>query len=377
MLEKQELKYWLAWNKVKEIGPIRFSNLRKSFSSLEEAWKSTNKAKSIHRILHIGQATWEKIEFEKQRIDPDSELLLLEKMKVNVITIEEDDYPDLLKNIYDPPPILYYKGNFREIIDNSKSIAVVGSRKATYYGRKIAHEIALELASRGYVIISGLARGIDTNAHLGALEAGRETVAVLGCGVDCIYPAENISIADRIIKNGAIITEFPIYRKPEKNNFPRRNRIISGLSTGTLVVEAAQKSGALITADYALEQGREVFAIPGSIHSFLSTGCHALIKQGAKLVNSYRDIIEELETKNIFYNDNENRDSIKKDKRIDTDNLNANEKHFLEYISTDPLHIDELTNLTELSPAQVNETLLSLELKNIIREVEGKRYIRI
>jgi DNA processing protein len=374
MLEKQELKYWLAWNRVKEIGPIRFSNLMNSFSSLEEAWNN-NRKKDISKILQVGPNIWEKIESQKQSINPDSELSLLEKMKVNVITIKEDDYPVLLKNIYDPPPIIYYRGNFLDMVNNKKTLAVVGSRKATYYGRKIARDISLELASRGYTIISGLARGIDTKAHLGALEAGGKTVAVLGCGIDRIYPAENISIANKIIKNGAIITEFPVYTKPEKNNFPRRNRIISGLSMGTLVVEAAEKSGALITSDYSLDQGREVFAIPGSIHSFLSKGCHDLIKQGAKLVNSYQDIIEELETKDIYNKSSEN--CNKKDENINIEDLNEYEKHFLNYISADPLHIDEIANLTELSPAQVNETLLSLELKNIIREVEGKRYIRI
>jgi DNA processing protein len=374
MLKKQELKYWLAWNKVKEIGPIRFSNLEKSFSSLEEAWNNSRK-KDISKILHIGQNTWRKIETQKQNINPDRELLLLEKMKVNVITIKDDDYPVLLKNIYDPPPIIYYQGNFLDMVNNKKTLAIVGSRKASYYGRKIARDISLELASRGYTIISGLARGIDTNAHLGALEAGGKTVAVLGCGIDRIYPAENVSIANKIMKNGAIITEFPIYTKPEKSNFPRRNRIISGLSMGTLVVEATEKSGALITADYSLDQGREVFAIPGSIHSFLSKGCHDLIKQGAKLVNSYHDIIEELEIEDIYNKSSEN--SKKKDENINIDDLNEHEKVFLQYISTDPLHIDEIADLTELSMAQLNETLLSLELKNLIREVEGKRYIRI
>ena len=375
MLEKQELKYWLAWNKVSEIGPIRFSYLRKSFPSLEEAWNDSSQEKDISKILHIGYSTWGKIKSEKQKIDPDKEISLLEKMGINVVTIEEDKYPDLLKNIYDPPPIIYYRGDFLEIVNNSKTIAIVGSRKATYYGRKIAREIALELTSCGYVVISGLARGIDTNAHLGALEAGGKTVAVLGCGIDRVYPAENISIANRIIKSGAIISEFPLYTKPEKNNFPRRNRIISGLSIGTLVVEAEQKSGALITADYALDQGREVFAIPGSIHSSLSKGCHYLIKQGAKLVNSYHDITEELEIEDNINRNHQN--CLKKEQNIDTGNLNEYEKFFLEYISADPLHIDEIADLTKLSLAQVNETLLSLELKNLIREVEGKRYIRI
>jgi DNA processing protein len=374
MIETQELKYWLAWNKVKEIGPIRFSNLMKSFSSLEEAWHNSTNKKNIMKILHVGQDTWERIELEKQKIDPDNELLLLEKMKVNVVTIKEDTYPVLLKNIYDPPPVIYYRGDFVEIMRRKKGIAIVGSRKATYYGRKVAREISLELASRGYIIISGLARGIDTNAHLGALEVGKETIAVLGCGIDRIYPAENRSLAYRIIKDGAIISEFPIYTKPEKSNFPRRNRIISGLTLGTLVVEAANRSGALITTDFALDQGREVFAIPGSIHSFLSMGCHDLIKQGAKLVNNFQDIIEELEEKSDSV---EEKDAIGEKDKILTEDLTDFEKNFLKYISIEPLHIDEITDLTQLPPAKVNETLLSLELKNIIREIEGKRYIRI
>ncbi len=374
MIENQELKYWLAWNKVKEIGPIRFSNLMKSFSTLEEAWNHSSNKKNIMKILHVGQDTWKRIELEKQKIDPDNELLLLEKMKVNVVTIKEDTYPALLKSIYDPPPVIYYRGNFVEIMRRKKGIAIVGSRKATYYGRKVAREIALELASRGYIIISGLARGIDTNAHLGALEVGRETIAVLGCGIDRVYPAENRSLAHRIIENGAIISEFPIYTKPEKSNFPRRNRIISGLTLGTLVVEAANKSGALITTDFALDQGREVFAIPGSIHSFLSIGCHDLIKQGAKLVNNFQDIIEELEEKSDSI---EEKDTIEKEDKIFTEDLSDFEKNFLKYISIEPLHIDEITDLTQLPPAKVNEALLSLELKNIIREIEGKRYIRI
>ena len=374
MIENQELKYWLAWNKVKEIGPIRFSNLMKSFSTLEEAWNHSSNKKNIMKILHVGQDTWKRIELEKQKIDPDNELLLLEKMKVNVVTIKEDTYPALLKSIYDPPPVIYYRGNFVEIMRRKKGIAIVGSRKATYYGRKVAREIALELASRGYIIISGLARGIDTNAHLGALEVGKETIAVLGCGIDRVYPAENKSLAYRIIEDGAIISEFPINTKPEKSNFPRRNRIISGLTLGTLVVEAANKSGALITTDFALDQGREVFAIPGSIHSFLSIGCHDLIKQGAKLVNNFQDIIEELEEKSDSI---EEKDTIEKEDKIFTEDLSDFEKNFLKYISIEPLHIDEITDLTQLPPAKVNEALLSLELKNIIREIEGKRYIRI
>ncbi len=376
-MEAQELKYWLAWNKVKEVGPIRFSYLLQAFSSLEDAWHSISETNKIMKLLHIGENTWKKIEQEKKKIDPDNELALLDKLNVKVITIIEDGYPSILKNIYDPPPIIYYQGNFIEIMKNKKGIAIVGSRKATYYGRKVSREIADELATCGYVIISGLARGIDTHAHIGALEAGGMTIAVLGCGADVIYPAENRGLAYRIIENGAIISEFPLQTKPEKSNFPRRNRIISGLTLGTVVVEAAEKSGALITADFALDQGKEVFAIPGNIHSFLSRGCHNLIKQGAKLVNNYQDILEELKDINELSEVKEGDICKKEQQKIFYENLSDFEKKFLEYISTEPLHIDEIANLTDSPHARVSEVLLSLELKNCIREIEGKRYIRI
>ena len=373
-MEKQELKYWLAWNRVKEIGPIRFTKLIQAFSSLEEAWHVNSGTKYFLETLRISENTWLKIKEEKQKIDPESELALLEKMNSNVITIHDKEYPVLLKNIYDPPPIIYYRGDFIGIMRQKTGIAIVGSRKATYYGRKVAREIAIELASHGYVVISGLARGIDTNAHLGSLEAGGLTIAVLGCGIDIIYPAENRSLTYRIIEKGAIISEFPIHTKPEKGNFPRRNRIISGLTSGTLVVEAAEKSGALITADFALDQGKEVFAIPGNIHSRFSKGCHDLIKQGAKLVHNYQDILEELEGKKGIIKEE---DETGKEERFFHENLTDLEKHFLKYISIEPLHIDEITDLMKLSHAEVSEILLSLELKNCIKEIEGKRYIRI
>lgn len=375
-MEEQKLKYWLAWNKVREIGPVRFSYLLTAFSSLEEAWLNQTGSKYIMEKLHIGENTWQKIEQEKKRINPDDELALLKKMKINVITIKEEGYPAMLKNIYDPPPILYYQGDFINLMNQKKGIAIVGSRRATYYGRKVARDIAAELSLRGYIIISGLARGIDTHAHMGSLEAGGFTIAVLGCGMDRIYPSENRLLAESIIKKGALISEFPIHSKPEKSNFPRRNRIISGLTIGTLVVEASEKSGALITADFALDQGREVFAVPGSIYSFFSTGCHNLIKQGAKLVNRAGDILEEFESQdgNHINSDEPERGYLCKET---PDNLTDDEKNFLEYISIEPLHIDEIAHLTACSHSRVSEILLSLELKNQIREIEGKRYIRI
>lgn len=375
-MEKRELKHWLAFNRVSEIGPVRFVKLWQYFSSLEEAWKCNLRTNAMKNLLHMGEANLAKIEQEKQKIDPDKEWDLLQKNNIKVITLPEVEYPHLLKNIYNPPPVIYYQGDFINIMKEAKGIAIVGSRKATFYGRKIAREIAGQLAKSGFIVISGLARGIDTNAHLGALDVSGKTIAVLGSGLDRIYPSENKNIAYSIMEKGAIITEFPLFTKPEKNNFPRRNRIISGLALGTLVVEATEKSGALITADYALEQGREVFAIPGSIHSPLSTGCHNLIKQGAKLVNSYQDILEEWPEQNRSLVEKEIMGNRKQECDI-TDHLTDYERELLKYISIEPLHIDEITELSALPFSKVSETLLSLELKNFIREIEGKRYIRI
>ena len=375
-MEKEELKYWLAWNRVKEIGPVRFAKLYQHFSSLEEAWNSDLKKTDMMNLLNIREEAMDKIEQQKKQIDPHEELDLLQKWNIKAITIKEEGYPVPLKEIYSPPPVIYYQGNFVNIMKEAKGLAMVGSRKATYYGRKVALDMAGEIAQSGYIVISGLARGIDTCAHLGALEAEGLTVAVLGCGLDRIYPSENTNLARRIAEKGAIITEFPLFTRPEKNNFPRRNRIISGLSLGTIVVEATKKSGALITADYALEQGREVFSVPGSIHSFLSIGCHNLIKQGAKLVNNYHDILEELQQENNLF-------SVIADRVEDNERSNVTieltdyEKKLLKYISIEPLHIDEITELTALPFTRVSEALLSLELKNLIREIEGKRYIRI
>jgi DNA processing protein len=375
-MEKEELKYWLAWNRVKEIGPVRFAKLYQHFSSLEEAWNSDLKKTDMMNLLNIREEAMDKIEQQKKQIDPHEELDLLQKWNIKAITIKEEGYPVPLKEIYSPPPVIYYQGNFVNIMKEAKGLAMVGSRKATYYGRKVARDMAGEIAQSGYIVISGLARGIDTCAHLGALEAEGLTVAVLGCGLDRIYPSENTNLARRIAEKGAIITEFPLFTRPEKNNFPRRNRIISGLSLGTIVVEATKKSGALITADYALEQGREVFSVPGSIHSFLSIGCHNLIKQGAKLVNNYHDILEELQQENNLFS--VIADRVEDDERSNvTIELTDYEKKLLKYISIEPLHIDEITELTALPFTRVSEALLSLELKNLIREVEGKRYIRI
>ncbi len=365
-MKEQELKYWLSWNKISDIGPKRFHKLIKYFGSAENAWHA--KSKEISKVLSLSNKVSSKISEEKDNINPAKELDLLAWNKVRVLTINDESYPENLKTIHDPPPVLYFKGN---IIEKDKnSISIVGSRKATYYGKMVAENLSKDLALAGLTIISGMARGIDTAAHRGALSANGRTIAVLACGINLIYPPENRRLAKEIEESGAVITEFSFSTLPERQNFPRRNRIISGLSLGTVVVEATEKSGALITADFALEQGREVFAVPGNINSSLSNGTHNLIKQGAKLVNNYRDILEEIP--GIITQKTNT-------KGINPEQFSLSEEDQIIYkiISNEPIHIDEIIEISKLSVSKVSEILLNLELKDLIKEIEGKKFIKL
>lgn len=365
-MDQENLKYWLAWNKIAVIGPKRFYQLLKIFGSAKNAWQ-INSAE-IAKRLKLSNKISLQFSKEKRMIDPERNFDLLKKYNVKILTIKDSHYPQNLKEIHLPPPILYYIGN---ITDRDKnSISIVGSRKATYYGKMVAEKFSKDLALAGLTIVSGLARGIDTVAHKGALSVRGRTIAVLGCGIDIPYPPENRKLIKEIEESGAVITEFPLSALPERQNFPRRNRIISGLSLGTLVVEAAEKSGALITTDFALEQGREVFAIPGNITSQLSKGTHNLIKQGGKLVNNYKDILEEIPF--VIPEKSENREvspnlsSLSKEDLI-IYNLLSNNK---------AVQIDEITEICELSANKVSSILLNLELKDLIKEIEGKNYIK-
>jgi len=277
-------------------------------------------------------------------------------------------YPENLKTIHYPPPVLYFKGTIKE--SDKNSISIVGSRKATYYGKMVAEKLSKDLSLAGLTIISGMARGIDTAAHKGVLSVNGRTIAVLGCGIDHIYPPENRRLAQEIEASGAVISEFSLSTLPERQNFPRRNRVISGLSLGTVVVEAAEKSGALITADFALDQGREVFAIPGNINSPLSNGSHNLIKQGAKLVNNYQDILEEIHTVLPKI-------TTVKEIAIKDASLGEKEKKIYRLITKEPIQIDEIIETSKLSAGKVSEILLNLELKDLIKEIEGKRFITL
>ncbi|MFH1563239.1 MAG: DNA-processing protein DprA [Nitrospirota bacterium] len=366
-MNNSDIKPWIQLNMITGIGPMRFATLLKHFGS-PQAILSAN-ASNLSQVKGIGPQLAQRIIEEKDKVKVDAELEKVEKEGVTVLTLDSEDYPMNLKSIYDPPPVLYLKGKLQP--DDRLSIAMVGSRAATTYGKTIAERLAAELVHAGFTIISGLARGIDVASHRSAIDSNGRTIAVLGCGIDIIYPPENKKLFYEIIEHGAIITEFPIGTPPEKFNFPQRNRIISGLSLGTVIVEAPLKSGALITADCALEQNREVFAVPGSVGSRLSQGTHQLIKQGAKLTESAEDIIEELE---LFRDALKNIPQVKKNTEIA---LSTDEDKLYQFISSiEPQHIDTISCLSQMTAAQVAGVLIQLEIKGVIKQLMGKRFIR-
>ncbi|MFQ6084115.1 MAG: DNA-processing protein DprA [Candidatus Aminicenantia bacterium] len=300
----------------------------------------------------------------------EEELNQIEKKGYHILSIEDENYPVLLKEIYDPPVVLYCAGD-KEML-NQPSIAIVGTRRPTPYGRVVAEKLSSDLASRELTIISGLARGIDSIAHQGSLQAKGKTIAVLGSGLNYVYPKENLSLFNKIVESGAVISEFPLDAPPLNFHFPIRNRIISGLSLGVIVVEAAQRSGSLITARLALDQGREVMAVPGNITSKYSQGTNWLIKDGAKLISSWKDVVEELPLpvkEEIFSKE-------KKEEKV-FPKLTSEEEKVLNALKLDEkIHIDSLSEITELSVSQLLSILLSLELEGLIIQYPGKYFQR-
>jgi len=298
-------------------------------------------------------------------------LALLEKLaaeSIKICCVEDDDYPELLNSIFDPPYLFYYRGDIGLL--NQFCFGVVGSRAATNYGKVQARRFGNELARQGMVVVSGMARGIDTEAHQGALEASGKTAAVLGSGLNIVYPPENKQLYNNICQSGIVLSEFPPDMHPEPGNFPIRNRTISGLCHGLLVVEAKQRSGALITADFALEQGRDVFAIPGPINSKNSEGTNALIKQGACLVSSIEDILNE-------YSLNQGNDSLGTHQGELLFDLDTDELSILESLGHEAVHFDALMGSTQLSNGMLSTILLKMELKGIIRAMPGNYYLKI
>jgi len=289
---------------------------------------------------------------------------------VEIVDFWDERYPENLKRIYDPPAFLFVKGMLGK--QDKYAIAMVGTRLPSSYGKVVAEKIAKELAQKGLVIISGLARGIDTISHWAAVQSGGRTIAVMGSGLDHIYPGENKKLTEKIIEQGALISEFPMGTEPDAVNFPRRNRIISGLALGTIVVEAGLKSGALLTANYALEQNREIFAVPGNINSPKSMGTNQIIKDGAKLITDATDVIVELEPqlKHFLKQDEA------KSKELPED-LSELEKLLLNNLSNEPIHIDKLANVIGKSTAETLSALLPLEFKDLVKQLPGKLFVRV
>lgn len=282
----------------------------------------------------------------------------------NIIKITGKEYPELLKKIYDPPEELYIKGDVTLL--GGKCLAIVGTRKATDYGKRIARELAKGLAQSGFTIVSGLAEGIDTEAHLGALEAGGKTIAVFGCGIDNVFPAANAALADEIEKNGVLVSEYGPGIPGAKWTFPRRNRIISGLSLGVVMVEGHWESGAMITAKLALDEGREVFAVPGNVELDQTKGPHWLIKQGAKLIENADDVLEEFDM---------GRADGTKAKKPDHSQLSMEEIKIISFLTKEPKHIDEISSLSKLSAHEALGILSMLEIKGQVEQLPGKYFI--
>jgi len=308
------------------------------------------------------------------RAKAETEIRLLQKQGMTIQTILDSDYPQKLSQIVDPPPLLYVNGTLDSADD--RAIAIVGARKATPQALAFTEELSSTLATLGFSIVSGMARGIDAAAHRGALKAQGRTVAVLGCGIDTTYPPEHRKLREAIETQGAVISEFPLGTAPRPFNFPRRNRIISGLSYGVVVTQASQKSGSLITARYALEQNREVFAVPGSVKDGKHEGPHGLIKQGAKLVENVGDIIEELlpQLDEPFQDQVKNAAFVPDQTRPD---LNTQEKEVFDLITDNPISIDEVLAQARFLPAEVMGILLALELKGAVQQAPGSCYVRL
>jgi len=347
--------YWIALNLI-GISYIKLKKILEELKNVEEIFKQDTK-----KLIELGltKNIAEKIE-RWEELPIKEEIKYIESEGINILTINDPEYPVLLKEIYDPPFLFYYKGkiNFNDI-----SISIVGTRNPSLYGLKMAEKFAFELASYNFTIVSGLARGIDTSAHAGALRANGKTIGVMGSGFKNFYPPENKKLEKDIIKNGAIITEFPSYTLPEKYNFPKRNRIISGLSKGLIVIEAGPRSGALITANFALEQGRDVFALPGRVDTLYSKGTNRLLKDGAILIEDVKDVLEAM---NIEV---KNKEKIKNK----TISVTGEEKKILDTIEQ-VSNLEELLIKTKIEPNKLLYILTELQIKGLIEELPGKLY---
>ena len=356
-------QFLLALHTIDGFGPVRLKKLIERFGDPKIAWEA-----DLREIREIGipEGVVQVFADARKKVDPEKMILDLEKMGIKWISIFDDSYPNLLKQIYDPPTVFYFKGEFT--LADSRSIAVVGTRKITGYGKLVTQKFVTDLVNSGITIVSGLARGVDTQSHKSALEAGGRTIAVLGGGLNKIFPPENIGLSEKIADgHGVVMSEFPPDYPSVAGNFPARNRIISGLSLATLVTEAASDSGSLITARLALEQGRDVFAVPGPITSQFSKGPADLIKEGARLVMEAGEILEELGL---------SRRSVGSGNNLGDLNLSGEEKKVLEFLQNEQKHIDEIGRSLNFEAGKISATLLKMEIQGLVRNLGGGTYCR-
>ncbi len=352
-------------NSVRLIGPVRVRRLREAFGGPEEILAAPESR--LAAVQGMGPEVAREIRAWEKSFDLAGELRRVEELGLRVIDCEDPEYPSMLREIYDPPLVLYTKGDLTAL--QRRGVAVVGSRRTTYYGQEVAKKLAYQIAYAGLTVNSGLARGIDTLAHQGALAAKGKTVAVMGCSMDRVYPAENQALADKIVESGGVLmAEFPLGTPPDRQTFPMRNRIVSGLSHGLVVVEAGESSGALITARMGLEQGRSVFAVPGRIDQPTSVGCHKLIKEGAKLVEGVEDILAEFDF--LFP------PTVAEGKRPWPDDLTEAERKLLEAMEDDENQLDTLVRKSGLPTSEVSSTLLRLEMRKLVRQLPGKCFVK-
>jgi DNA processing protein len=358
-MESGEVKYWIGFNLIQGIGSVKFSLLLNHFGDLERAWEASA---SELAATGLDRRSVEAILAKRSQVSPEEELNRLDQYRIKVITWNDHEYPHRLKEIDSSPPVLYVRGSL--LPDDECCIAIVGTRRASAYGRQSAEELAGDLARNGITIVSGLAKGIDTVAHEASLQAGGRTIAVSACGLDMVYPSSNAALARRIMEQGALISEFPLGATPRAEHFPLRNRIISGMSLGVLVVEAGERSGALITAHQAAEQNREVFAVPGNIFSSSSKGTNNLIQEGAKLVRNCSDILEELNLSVVA-------EQLEMKEIVPASDV---ESQLLSYLSSEGTYIDEICHRSGLHISAVSGIITMLELKGLAKQVGNATY---
>jgi DNA processing protein len=355
-------RYWIGFNLIKGIGAVRMQALIHHFGDLEDAWKA---APAELAQAGLGLKVIERIVRARAQVDLEKVWKKIESQNIHILTWEDEAYPQRLKEIDQPPPVLYIRGEY--LPEDLFAVAIVGTRRVTAYGRQITEELASFLIANGITVISGLARGVDAVAHQTALKAGGRTIGVLGSGVDKIYPPEHRTLAEKMIESGAVISDYAPGTPPDASNFPPRNRIISGLSLAVVVIEAGETSGALITAEFAAEQGREVFAVPGSILAPQSKGTNKLIQNGALPLLSVNDLMQALDLTRM----GEHKTARK---MLPADETEA---RLMKVLGAEPLHVDEIRNQTELPIEKVSATLALMELKGMVRQVGGMNYVAV